>query len=472
MPDNDIKIEWKMNTPPVSAKNWRTWTASDFSLANLSAGQGSSLLWLTNPVVTQLLSIAFRERLPRSTGWALDQGLELDAQMAVKNASSIYKRGVEFDGQNILSGQKSNKGSYLIKILPDPAPITQVLAEPNFLVVDQSVYQLHEAYFEHRKDVLVIAIDEHAKNLTTVANIISAWEQAGAPATWCIVGGGITTDTAAFAASLVGASCTYVPTTLLAMADACVGGKTGVNFSPFGKNLIGHFYFPNEVLVWSGWLTTLQNRDLIAGAFECIKHCILKNDLATAETIVSAAKTKNLAKLGRLLPAIIKVKSEIVARDPTETGQRAVLNFGHTLGHALEGLSQQTTAGQDTILHGEAVGLGMMFAILLSVKYSGLDRPLADRIFNILTGIGGLADKRKLKIFFGGKDPASEEVLSSLAGFITQDKKSESADSDQTSWILLNETGVVSQCHPKQWLTPVKATEFAVSWSEFLKILA
>lgn len=459
-----------MNFPPVPATNWRTWTTKDF--AGQNSRHATNLHWLTNPDVTQILNVAFRERLPRSTGWAIDSSLDPGARQAVKNSATIYKRGVDFEGQNTSSGQKSTQGSYQIKILPGPAPIIQLLAENNFLVVDQSVHQLHGTYFENRKNILIIAIDEHSKNLATVSTIIAAWEKAGSPAKWCIVGGGIVTDSAAFAASLVGAACSYVPTTLLAMADACIGGKTGVNVQPFGKNLAGHFYFPTEVLVWTGWLATLPERDLIAGAFECIKHCILKNDLTTAETVAAATKKKNIEMLSSLLPTIIRVKSAVVAEDPTETGKRAILNFGHTLGHALEGLSQQSTKLQETILHGEAVGLGMMFATQLSVKLSGLDRALADRILKCLAGLGSLADKKKLSAFFGGTDPASEEVVSALAGFINQDKKAGSTDADKSSWILLNAAGAVNQINPRQWLTPISMSEFRTTWTEFLKILS
>ncbi|MFN9619032.1 MAG: 3-dehydroquinate synthase [Synechococcaceae cyanobacterium] len=182
------------------------------------------------------------------------------------------------------------------------------------------------------------------------------------------LGGGVVGDMAGFAAAtwLRGIAVVQVPTTLLAMVDAAIGGKTGVNH-PGGKNLIGAFHQPRLVLIDPATLATLPEREFRAGMAEVIKYGVI-GDRALFEALEAAAQRDPQAALAsitavgpellqRLLESSAAAKARVVAADEHEGGLRAILNYGHTLGHAVETLS-----GYGTWLHGEAVGLGMLAA--------------------------------------------------------------------------------------------------------------
>jgi 3-dehydroquinate synthase len=182
------------------------------------------------------------------------------------------------------------------------------------------------------------------------------------------LGGGVVGDMAGFAAAtwLRGIAVVQVPTTLLAMVDAAIGGKTGVNH-PGGKNLIGAFHQPRLVLIDPATLATLPEREFRAGMAEVIKYGVI-GDRALFEALEAAAQRDPQAALAsitavgpellqRLLERSAAAKARVVAADEHEGGLRAILNYGHTLGHAVETLS-----GYGTWLHGEAVGLGMLAA--------------------------------------------------------------------------------------------------------------
>jgi 3-dehydroquinate synthase len=174
------------------------------------------------------------------------------------------------------------------------------------------------------------------------------------------VGGGATTDAAGFTAAtwLRGVPLISLPTTLLAMVDAAIGGKTGVDLDA-GKNLVGAFHQPSAVVADLDTLATLPRPELRAGMAEVIKAGLIADpDLAAAcLERAPAAVAGDLDALGPLVEAAIRVKAEVVGADEREAGRRAVLNYGHTLGHALERL-----AGYRGLRHGEAVALGMVFA--------------------------------------------------------------------------------------------------------------
>ncbi len=182
------------------------------------------------------------------------------------------------------------------------------------------------------------------------------------------LGGGVVGDMAGFAAAtwLRGIGVVQVPTTLLAMVDAAIGGKTGVNH-PGGKNLIGAFHQPKLVLIDPAVLATLPEREFRAGMAEVIKYGVI-GDGALFTDLETAARRDPLAGLAsrsavgadllqRLLERSAAAKARVVAADEREGGLRAILNYGHTIGHAVE-----TLTGYDTYLHGEAVGLGMLAA--------------------------------------------------------------------------------------------------------------
>ena len=216
------------------------------------------------------------------------------------------------------------------------------------------------------------------------------------------LGGGVVGDLAGFVAAtyLRGIPFVQVPTTLLAQVDSSVGGKTGVNLKS-GKNLVGAFYQPRLVLCDLDTLKTLPRREYISGLAEVIKYGIIY------DAILFAQLERNLPKLlGRdseTLAAVVarccEIKAEVVGQDETESGLRAILNFGHTIGHAIE-----NSSGYGKFLHGEAISIGQVAAAKLSHKILGLPLHDAERIEKLFIAAGlpvkiKLAAARRKKLF-------------------------------------------------------------------------
>jgi len=214
----------------------------------------------------------------------------------------------------------------------------------------------------------VVPDGEAVKHLGTVATILDALAAGRADRRSLVValGGGVVGDTAGFAASIYmrGMRFVQVPTTLLAQVDSSVGGKTGVNHSS-GKNLIGSFHQPSVVVTDTSTLQTLPAREVRAGLAEIIKHGLLA-DRAYFEHSVQALPRLLALEPDALAEAIggsCEIKAAVVGRDERENGERALLNLGHTFGHAIEALT-----GFTTWLHGEAVGCGLCLAADLSAR--------------------------------------------------------------------------------------------------------
>ena len=213
-------------------------------------------------------------------------------------------------------------------------------------------------------DIIIKAGEEH-KNLQTVQRIWKTLLKHHADRNALLVnlGGGVITDLGGFAASTYkrGIKFINVPTTLLAMVDAAIGGKTGIDFGG-GKNQIGTFAEAEEVIVDPVFLSTLPRRELLSGMAEMLKYGFI----ADANLLNTSLENYQdyILRCG-------EIKREIVAQDPTEKGLRKILNFGHTLGHAIE---SHCLAIDHPLLHGEAVALGMVAALWLSVEQCGLDK--------------------------------------------------------------------------------------------------
>jgi 3-dehydroquinate synthase len=188
------------------------------------------------------------------------------------------------------------------------------------------------------------------------------------------VGGGATTDHAGFAAAvyLRGVSFALCPTTLLAAVDASVGGKTGVDL-PAGKNLVGAFHQPRVVVADLGFLGTLPGREIAAGMAEVVKAGLIADAQLFSNLEGNAGSALGDDQLPAAVVAAVRVKIDVVSEDEREKGRRAILNFGHTLGHAIEAAS-----GYE-LLHGEAVGLGMVAALTLGEARGVTERGLAAR---------------------------------------------------------------------------------------------
>ncbi len=205
-------------------------------------------------------------------------------------------------------------------------------------------------------------------------------------ATVVALGGGVVGDIAGFVAACYqrGVGYIQVPTTLLAQVDSSVGGKTGVNHSG-GKNLIGAFYQPLAVIADTDSLATLPDRELAAGIAEVIKYGCVWDPLLFdwLDLNMQALLARDTGALTYAIARSCEIKATVVAKDERERDLRAILNFGHTFGHALEA----ATAYQ-SLLHGEAVGLGMLMAADLSRRLSLIDGSLVERIRVILTRAG------------------------------------------------------------------------------------
>lgn len=204
----------------------------------------------------------------------------------------------------------------------------------------------------------------------------------------CIValGGGVVGDLAGFvaAAFLRGIELVQIPTTLLAMVDSAVGGKTGVNL-PQGKNLVGAFYQPAFVVCDLDLLKTLPRREMAAGMAEVIKYGVIR-DAALFERLerdIEALISGDAAGLEAVVARCCEIKADVVSRDEREDGLRAILNFGHTAGHAVE----QVT-GYSRYLHGEAVAIGMVYAARLSARVLGLSEREVERITALVRRAG------------------------------------------------------------------------------------
>lgn len=290
-----------------------------------------------------------------------------------------------------------------------------------FVLTDSNVAALWLPEVKHwlgieDAETLVIEPGEQHKTLQTVQQVWTSLLRQGADRYSVLVnvGGGVVTDLGGFAASCYqrGIRFVNVPTTLLAMVDASFGGKTGVDMAGF-KNQIGTFALPLDVVVNPICLSTLPDRELLSGITEMIKYgfiadpSMLKIDKNNYEQYILRA--------GR-------IKQEIVDRDQKEQGERKILNFGHTLGHAFESLSYVSGL---PLTHGEAVAIGMWCALWLSVKQCGLpEKVLRDY-------------ESKLKMLLS-LAPMAEMDVEALLGVVVHDKKNRGG---QTGWVLLPELG-------------------------------
>lgn len=235
---------------------------------------------------------------------------------------------------------------------------------------------------------LVVPAGEKAKSLNTVQDCYDALAARRLERLSFIValGGGVVGDLAGFVAAtyLRGLPFVQVPTTLLAQVDSSVGGKVGVNLRA-GKNLVGAFYQPRLVLCDLKTLDSLPEREFRSGLAEVIKYGIIYDaDLfGTLEGGLPKLLNKDAAALAAVIARCCEIKAEVVRQDETETGLRAILNFGHTLGHALETISHY-----GKYLHGEAISIGQVFAARLSRKVLGLAESEVERIRHLLECAG------------------------------------------------------------------------------------
>jgi 3-dehydroquinate synthase len=229
---------------------------------------------------------------------------------------------------------------------------------------------------------------EQHKTLQTAARVFDALvdEKMNRDATVLALGGGVVGDIAGFAAACYqrGVGYVQIPTTLLAQVDSSVGGKTGVNHSG-GKNLIGAFYQPLAVIADTDTLATLPDRELRAGLAEVIKYGCVWDPLLFdwLDDNMARLLARDVDALTYSIARSCEIKATVVAKDERERDLRAILNFGHTFGHAIE-----AATAYETYLHGEAVGLGMLIAADLSHRLGLIDGAVKERVRDILGRAG------------------------------------------------------------------------------------
>lgn len=284
---------------------------------------------------------------------------------------------------------------YLVKIEPGLLAAAGKEARELFpqakacaLVTDSKVGPLYAAATEaslraegFEVEVITVPAGEPAKCFAEVENINRSMIRAGLGRQSFLValGGGVVGDLAGFAASIFyrGIPFIQIPTTVVSLVDSSVGGKTGIN-TPEGKNLVGTFHQPRLVLADPVVLETLPEREYNEGFAEIIKHAAIRDAGMFPE--ITAAASAPRRGLADLIARNVAIKAAIVTEDEFETkGLRALLNFGHTIGHAIE-----SCAGYGELFHGEAISLGLRAALFLSERHAGLNPAESRRILELL----------------------------------------------------------------------------------------
>lgn len=303
-----------------------------------------------------------------------------------KDFSSFYKRA-----ENIIKGEKV------------------------LIVTDSNVAKFYPHYFKEifsEKTVFeyVIPAGEDSKNATNYINICSFLAENSFTRNDTVIafGGGVVGDLAGFVASTYERGITFinVATTLLSMVDSSVGGKTAIDL-PYGKNLVGTFYQPSLVYIDVDFLSTLPQQELDNGYGEIIKYVFLSNEITLKDFDGDVAV---------LIEKCVKIKRDIVERDERESGERKLLNLGHTVAHAIEKLSRFT------VPHGLAVAKGLKKALEISQKYYGLSDKTVEKALKIIS-----CKNHDLSIDF-----ADDEILTALKN----DKKSKS---DGVDFVMIDE---------------------------------
>ena len=288
-------------------------------------------------------------------------------------------------------------GSYIRKVSS---------AKKALIISDSNVFQLYgetvkksleENGFEAYS--FVFPAGESSKNLDTVSGMIKAMCEAGLSRNDIAValGGGVTGDMAGFASAIYlrGIDFVQIPTTLLSQVDSSVGGKTGCDLS-FGKNLIGAFHNPKLVLIDPETIKTLHARYKNDGIGEIIKYAFIKSE-KLYDTLVSCEDIDDI--LTDVIYDCVDIKREVVENDFTEKGERMLLNFGHTLGHAVEKYEKY-----EGLAHGEAVGVGMLYITRASEKTGDTEKGTAEKIEELLK-------KFSLPTEFSGKTEALIKIM-------------------------------------------------------------
>jgi 3-dehydroquinate synthase len=339
----------------------------------------------------------------------------MDGPLLVRDDQSLPR----IDGPITSSVRRTS--TYSIHVTSDEDPALKALAEAVgdrmiAMITDETVDKLHAERIRQwlsgqglRIQKIVLPPGELSKGLPTACHLLDWLAQSDMRRRDILlaVGGGAIIDTAGWAASIYMRGISYInlPTTLLAQVDAAIGGKVAVNHDT-AKNLIGAFYAPDAVVSCTDWLSTLDSRQVRSGLAEVIKMAVISSQqlLTFIEQHLESLKALDRDCLQSLVYAASAIKCVLVERDPYEVDLRRTLNFGHTVGHAVE-----TVTGYGPVLHGEAVAYGMSVAVRVAKARGVLEPADASRIIGILQAVG-------LPVFLGELPvtPAAEDVIKAL----------------------------------------------------------
>lgn len=296
-----------------------------------------------------------------------------------------------------------------------------------FILVDNNTdeycFQILNSVLHDRYELQKIVIEsgENSKSISICNFIWNKLLELGAERQDVLIclGGGVVTDIGGFVASVYkrGIDFIHIPTSLMGMTDASLGGKNGIDFNEI-KNTIGLISFPRATIIDTIFLKTLNDRELKNGWAEIFKHALISDSYLWG---LLPEKFNNSIPIDEIIERSIKIKLEIISQDPYENGLRKILNFGHTIGHAIE----SSLLSEAKILHGEAVVSGMIMGIMLSVRYDKLDPTLGENII------------MKLLSFFGKIELSNDHIVS-LMNFISHDKKNVNG---KLNFVLLKNIG-------------------------------
>jgi 3-dehydroquinate synthase len=295
-----------------------------------------------------------------------------------------------------------------------------------FILVDENTFEHCYPVFianlatDKRIEVIEIESGEINKNMETCIGVWNAITELGGDRKSVLItlGGGVITDLGGFVASCFkrGIDFVNIPTTLLSMVDASVGGKTGIDLGVL-KNQIGLFANPEMVLVDTTYLTTLEERELKSGTAEIIKYGITYD----VKLFNEIRNTKNL-DISNLIFRSVEIKNEVVLKDPKEKDLRKILNFGHTLGHAIESFYLESD-DKENLTHGEAIAIGMVCECYMSSKLLGFPK---EKLTEVKDTIVSIYNKTRLL----------KEDFTAIIDLLKHDKKNVNG---QVNFVLLND---------------------------------
>lgn len=265
-----------------------------------------------------------------------------------------------------------------------------------FFVIDRNVYDLYPKQLHdipEEKLYLLDAVEEN-KNISTALDICEKMTNIPAKrnSIMITIGGGICQDISGFAANILyrGINWILVPTTLLSACDSCIGSKTSLNYKKY-KNLLGTFYPPQELYIYSSFFDTLSERDFKSGLGEVVKFNVMKGSdgVKSLEKNIDLLIEKDMTTLNDFVKSSLEFKKPLVERDEFDKGDRIALNFAHTFGHAIESVSKYA------VPHGTAVAIGMLMANHISVRRGILSVEINERIIKLVDKIVTIDYKEK-----------------------------------------------------------------------------